>query len=377
MKLNTVIIGGGISGICTAYHLAENNVKNIAVIEKNYLGSGSTFRCATGIRASFTSEEHITLMKKSIELWKKLSEKHQFHYTRGGYLWLIKNKKQLEFFKKCIALQNSLGVPTRILEVEEIEKLVPRINKKDIIAAAYDPIAGKADPFEVIFKLAKACRQRGVKILTDTEAEKIIVKNGRVTGVETSKGLIETSTVIVAAGHETRKLLGKINIQIPLENTPHHILITERFREAFKPLVIDWTTSSYIVQTKEGNFIMGTEIEEKPNTKPTTRIDFIPKIIKTWTKHLSWLKAVRILRYWTGYYVTSPDKHPIYGPIEEVEGLYVAAGYSGHGFMMGPITGKIITEWILNGKPSIPQAEKLTLKRIRENKLIKEIAVIG
>lgn len=377
MKFNITIIGGGISGICTAYYLAENNVKNIAVIEKNYLGSGSTFRCATGIRASFTSKEHVTLMKKSIELWKELSEKHKFHYTRSGYLWLIKNQEQLKFFKKSITLQNSLGIPTRILDMEEIEELVPKIKKEDIIAAVYDPIAGKADPFQAIFRIARACKQKGVKIITNTKAEKIIIENGKATGIKTSRGLIQTPTIIIAAGSGTRKLLETINIKAPIENILHHILITEKFKETLKPLVIDWTTSSYIVQTKEGNFIMGTEMEEKPNIKPAPRIDFMPKIIKIWTKHLPWLKAIRILRYWTGYYVTSPDKHPIYGPIEEVEGIYIAAAFSGHGFMMGPITGKIITEWILEEKPSISEAEKLTLKRIRENKLIREIAVIG
>jgi len=122
---------------------------------------------------------------------------------------------------------------------------------------------------------------------------------------------------------------------------------------------------------------MGTEMEEEPDTPLINRIDFIPRIAKVWLRYLPWFSEVRVLRYWTGYYVMSPDRHPIYGPIDEVEGLYVAAGFSGHGFIMGPITGKVIAEWIVDGEPSISQAEKLSFRRIRGGKFIQELAVFG
>jgi len=377
MRASVSIVGGGISGICIAYYLTELGIKDVIVVEKGYLGSGSTFRCATGIRASFTTEEHIVLMKNSIEMWKELSESYGFYYLRGGYLWLLSRESDVEAFKKYVEFHHSLGVPTRLLSQDEIRNLVPGIRLSNVLASIYDPLAGKACPFEALHAIARECKKRGVKIYTQTEATRILIKNNRVIGIETSRGSIEAENVVIAAGYGTKSLMKTAGINIPLENVPHHALVTERFKETFKPLIIDWSTGAYIVQTKDGNFLMGTEIEEEPNIPPTVRIDFIPRIAKIWIQYLPWLREVRVLRYWTGYYVMSPDRHPIYGPVDEIEGLYIAAGYSGHGFMMGPITGKLIAEWIVDGKPSIPQAMRLTLRRIKEGKLIHELAVIG
>ena len=377
MKANVVIIGGGSSGLFTAYFLAKSGVSDIVLIEKNFLGSGSTFRCATGIRASFTTEEHIVLQKQSIELWKKLSEELGFFYCRGGYVWLFRSEKTLEAFKEFTKLHNSFGVPTRLLTIEEIKELVPGINTEGVIGGLFDPIAGKADPFGTVFSLTKACREMGVKIYTGVKAKRLIEQNKKIKGIDTSMGEIESSKVLVATGYGTKELLKTVNIDFPLKNYPHHALITEKYKEAFKPLVIDWASSTYVVQTKDGNFLMGTEVEEEPDTPLTTRIDFFEQIVKPVLKLFPWMQEIHILRYWTGYYVTSPDRHPILGPMEEIEGLYVAAGYSGHGFMMGPIVGKLLAEWIVDGKVSIPQAERLTFRRIKEGRLIHEKAVIG
>ena len=377
MKSEVVIIGGGGSGLAIAYCLANMGIKDITLVEKHYLGSGSTFRCATGIRASFTTEEHIVLQKHSIELWREWSEKLGFFYERGGYVWLFRTEEQLKAFKEFSKLHNSYGVPTRIISPEEVKELVPTIDVSDVVGALLDPIAGKADPFGVVHSLARACRDMGVKILTLTSAEKIVVEESKVKGVETNRGFIESKIVVLAAGYGSRELAKTAGIDLPLENIPHHSIITEKFKPLFKPLVIDWTTGAYIVQTCEGNFLMGVDIEEKPNTPLTPRIDFIPTVVKIWYRYFKWLPEVYILRSWSGYYVMSPDRHPILGPVDEVENMYLAVGYSGHGFMMAPIVGKLIAEWIVDGKPSIPQANRLTLRRIKEGKLIYEKAVVG
>ncbi len=377
MKANILIIGGGSTGLFTAYFLAKSGVQDAVLIEKGYLGSGSTFRCATGIRASFTTEEHVVLQKHSIELWKNLSEQLGFYYLRGGYVWLFRDEKTLEMFKQLSKLHNSFGVNTRIITPEEIKELVPKINVEGVIGGLFDPIAGKADPFGTIYALAKASKEMGVKIYTGVKANRLLVEGSKVKGVETSIGKIEAPKILVAAGYGTKELLKTINIDFPVENYPHHSIITEKYVETFKPLVIDWSSSTYIVQTNAGGFLMGTEIKEKPDTPLTTRIDFFEEIVKSALQLFPWMKELRILRYWTGYYVVSPDSHPILGPIEDYEGLYVAAGYSGHGFMMGPIVGELLSEWMIKDKVSIPQAERLTIERIREGKLIHEKAVIG
>jgi len=385
MKVNTLIVGGGISGLSIAYTLAKRGVRDIVIVESSYIGSGSTGRCATGIRASFTSEEHVVLMKNSIELWKELSKpeelgKYGLKFDQGGYVWLASREESVELFKKLVNFHNSFGVPTRLIDPTELKRLVPPIRAEEAKAAIHDPIAGKSYVFDTLHAYLKACKELGVRIFTFTKVGRLIAGGGRVKAAETDKGIIEADVFVIAAGYGSRDLVKTVGIDLPLKNLPRHVLVTEAFKPAFSPLVIDWDAGGapYIVQTKEGNFYIGREIEEVPEQPlMSVRSDFIPHAVSAIAKWFPWIKKLRILRYWVGYYVTSPDHHPIYGPVDEYENLFLACGYSGHGYMMGPITGKIITEWILDGRPSIPQAERLTLRRIKEGKLIKELAIVG
>ncbi|MCD6341065.1 MAG: FAD-binding oxidoreductase [Desulfurococcales archaeon] len=385
MKVNVLVIGGGISGLSIAYTLAKRGVKDILVVDADYIGSGSTGRCATGIRASFTSEEHVVLMKNSIELWKKLSQpeelgRYGLHFDQGGYVWIATKEESAELFKKLVNLHNSLGVPTRLVSPEELKELVPPIRADDAKVALHDPTAGKSYVFDTLHAYLMACRELGVKVMTFTPVKKLVAGGGRVKAAETDKGTIEADTFIVAAGSGSRELMESIGVDLPLKNLPRHLMITEAFKPAFKPLVIDWDAGGapYIVQTKEGNFVIGREIEEEPEQPlSSVRLDYVPKAVSAIAKWFPWIKRVRVLRYWIGYYVTSPDHHPIYGPVDEYENIYLACGYSGHGYMLAPVTGKIIAEWILDGRPSIPQAERLTLRRIKEGKLIEEFAIVG
>jgi len=377
MRNELVIIGGGIIGLFSAYFATELGLKDIVIIEKKYLGSGSTFRCATGIRASFTTEEHITLQKESIELWKKLSKQLGFYYVQGGYIWLFRKDEQLKAFSEYSKLHNKYGVPTRIITPEEIREKAPMINLEGIIGGLFDPIAGKANPFGVVYALAEELRKRGVKMQTRTKVHRIIIENNKIKGVSTDNGEIEAEKVLIAAGYGSREIAKTAGVDLPLRNVPHHALITEKFREAFKPLLIDWTYSAYIVQVEEGGFLMGMDVEERPNQPLYQRNDFIPRMARVAVRLFPWMKNINVLRYWPGYYVMSPDSHPILGPIEEVDGLFVATGFSGHGFMMAPIAGEVIAEWLVDGKTKHKIAENLTLRRIKEGRLIHEKAVFG
>ncbi len=384
-EVEVLIIGAGISGLATAYSLQKRGVKDILILDKSYIGAGSTGRCATGIRASFTSKEHVVLMKHGIELWKKYAAgelgQAGLYYDQSGYVWVATRDESAEFFEKLVKLHNSLGVNTRIIGIDELKELVPPMRVEGVAGAMLDPTAGKSYPFDTVFAFLKLVKERGAEVVTRVKVTKILASSGKVTGVEVEGGkTIKASTVVVAAGSGSRELLGSVGVKLPIENIPRHALITEPYKEAFKPLVIDWDTSGvpYIVQSKEGGFFMGRDVEERPELPLTSqRIDFMPKAVKPLAKFFPWLRNIRVLRYWIGYYVTTPDHHPIYGPVNEVEGLYVATGYSGHGYMMGPITGELLAEWILNGKPHIPEARNLTLDRFERGALIKELAVVG
>ncbi len=377
MKYDVVIIGAGINGVYTALELLDRGVEKIAIIEKNYPGSGGTFRCATGIRASFTSREHVVLMKRSIEKWKELSSRFDFPFVQGGYVWLLSREEHLQSFKEYVRFHHSLGVPTRIVEPDEIRELVPSIKTDSLIAGVHDPIAGKSNPFTALLNVLEYLRKNGVEVRYPERVEKILVEEGRVKGVLTEKGVVEADNVLVAAGYGSREILRSCSIDAPINNLPKHALITEKYKEVFKPLLVDWETASYMVQTVSGGFLIGAELEEEYNKPPINRIEFLYTAVKIWSRYFEWFPSTHIIRYWTGYYVMTPDHHPILGPVKGVEGLYVSTGFSGHGFMIAPAASEAVAEWIVKGRPSIREAENLTLERFKEGKLIHEIAVFG
>jgi len=374
---SVVVIGGGMTGVSVAHALARRGVSDVKVLEEGYLGGGSTFKCAGGIRASFSSEEHVVLMMRSIDLWARLSEELGFYYERGGYVWLLSSEEQVTRFRELSRFHNSLGLPTRLVDAEELKELVPPIDGQRALAALFDPMAGKASPFEALHALYLDAKRMGVVFAQGVRASKIVSKGGTVLGVETNRGFIRAESVVVAAGFGTRELLETVGFNAPLENVPHHALITEPYEEAFKPLVVDVATGAYIVQAKHGNFLMGVEVEEQAGSRPIVRADFAPKVLRVWSRWFSWLPNAVVLRYWVGHYVMTPDHHPILGPVPGVEGLYVAAGFSGHGFMMAPVVGEELASWILSGSPKSEHAARLTPSRFAEGRMIHEKVVIG
>jgi len=376
LKANYIIIGGGISGLSIAYNLAKLGMDKIFLIEKSYLGSGSTGKCGRGIRQQFTTREHIVLMRGSVKLWETLSEElgKNIYFRQGGYLWLLRNEKEIELFRKYVKFQNSLNVPSKIISVEEAKEIVPQLNEKVFLAASYCPTDGTASPFDVVEAYAEAALKLGVKIYKFTEVYGIIVERGEVQGVETSIGRIKSNIVVNAAGYGAKKLAETAGIKLPLENYRHHIMVTEPLKQFLKPMIV--YGSLYFNQDIHGNIIGGIDLNEKPTNILMPRIDFLSKFAKNILKVMPILGGINVLRQWTGFYVVTPDHHPILGNVDEVNGLYLATGYSGHGFMMGPIVGKVIAELIVYGKSSI-SIDNLNLRRFREGKLIYEKAVIG
>ncbi len=376
-RAEVVVVGAGINGVLTSYFLVERGFNDIVIVEKHYPGSGGTYRCATGIRASFTSAEHVEAMKRSIELWDQLSKKHGFDYRRDGYLWMLSSEEHVEMFKKIVDFHHKLGVNTRIVSVEEIKEIVPDIKPEGLVAGVYDPLAGKADNFRSLLNILSFILNKGVKLYTNTEAKKIIVENNRVKGVETSRGVIEADKVVIAAGYGSREIAKTAGLDLPLENIPKHALITEAYKYRIKPLLIDWTSSSYLVQVFHGGILIGAELEEEPDKPAINRIEYLYTAARIWVKYFPWLAEAHILRYWTGYYVMTPDHHPIIGPVEDIEGLYLITGFSGHGFMMAPAASEALADYIVEGRPRLKIMENLRYERFKRGKLIKEIAVFG
>ena len=202
----------------------------------------------------------------------------------------------------------------------------------------------------------------------------IKVERGLVRSVITDKDTYEIGFLVNGAGNGTKKIAQMASIDLPVQNFRHQIAVSEPLEDFLNPMVVKGEL--YFTQTHRGRVIGGTDMNESPTDSISTSIDFLEKFATEVVKTIPQLSSIKIMRQWTGSYVVTPDHHPIIGP-SETSNFILGCGYSGHGFMLGPIVGKLLASYIIDGKMFLPEADNLTIKRFKEGKLIQEKAVIG
>lgn len=375
-----VIIGGGISGCCIAYNLAKRGVKDIILIEKEYLTSGSTGRCGAGIRMQWGTERNCLLSKMSTEFFETANEELQYEYNiefkQKGYLIVAATEKEAAQFKKNVELQNSLGIPSVYLSPYEAKEIIPYLDESKIIGATFCPKDGHLNPFHTTHAFANAAKRLGVEIMTYTSVSGIDVEGGNIRGVYTSRGYISTPVVVNAAGAYSRQIADMAGVDIPIYGQRHQILVTEPVAHLQGPMYMGFHLNIYCQQTPNGSFIMGRGDEDEPtDLRITSGWKFMEDMARTCCSLLPLLKDLSVLRQWSGLYCMTKDRHPIYGPVKEVEGFYLACGFSGHGFMLGPATGILMAQTILKEPTSI-SIENLDKDRFSRGELIYEPSVV-
>jgi sarcosine oxidase subunit beta len=377
-KANIVIIGAGINGVSTAYYLAKRGFKNIVVVEKSYVCSGATGRCGAGIRQQWSTEENTLLAMEAVKLFEGLEEELRWdiEYEQCGYLIPAFTEQFEEQFKKNVEMQKKLGLEVYYLQPEEIKEVVPDINLEGIRCATYCPTDGGANPQITTYAYAQRARELGVEILTHTEVKDIIVENGKIKKVITTKGEIETPRVLNTAGGFSQQIAKMVGIELPINSYRHQILVTEPVHHFFDPMIISFDYNIYFRQVENGSILMGCgDPDEKPsfNTRATFSFlrDITPRAIKLMPK----LRNLNIVRHWAGLYNVTPDAMPILGDVSEVEGYYQAVGFSGHGFMLGPKVATLMAELIAEGKrDSI--IERLGPDRFSQGEIQRDTSVV-
>lgn len=377
-KADIVIIGGGVVGCSIAYNLAKLGAKNIILLEKNTLSSGATGRCGAGIRQQFGTKMNCILARESIKIFENLSQELEYdiELNQSGYLILAYTEKEVNQFKKNVALEQSLNIKARFITVEEAKEIVPPLNTEGILAATFCPTDGHANPFKTNFAYAEAAERLGVKIYNFTEVKEIETENHKIVAVNTDKGKVLTPMVVNAAGGYSGIIGKMVGVDIPVYSQRHQILITEPLDPLFRPMLMSFSRNFYCQQTPHGSIIMGFG---NPNERKDGDIgsswQFAREMAQKMTAVVPLLKEVSMIRQWAGLYNMSPDAQPILGEHPQIEGFYMAIGFSGHGFMLAPITSKLIAELILKRKTSLP-IDKLEIGRFERGELIIEPSVV-
>lgn len=377
---DVVIIGAGISGCSIAYNLAIKGIRNVIVIDKSYIASGATGRCGAGVRMQWGTKMNCLLAKESIEFYENANEILEYDrdvtFYQGGYLLLATTEKEISQFQANVKLQNSLGIPSKIVSLKEAKDIVPHLNTDVLLGAAFCQKDGFLDPFLTTDAYYKAAKRLGVKFLTYTEVLDIVVNNNKIERVVTNKGDILTEKVVNAAGGYSKNICDMVGIDIPVYSDRHQILVTEPIEHVQGPMVMSFSMNLYCQQNPKGPFIMGRGDDKEPrDLRITSSWKFLEDMAKTIKNVLPPVANLRVVRQWAGLYNMTPDKQPIYGKVDEIDGFYLAIGYSGHGFMFGPLTGVIIAEMISETKPTV-DVSLLGLNRFKEGNLILEPSVV-
>jgi sarcosine oxidase subunit beta len=375
-----VIIGAGISGCSIAYNLAKKGIKNIVVLEKNYICSGSTGRCGAGVRMQWGTEMNCKIGKKSIEFYEHANEILEYNrdveFKQQGYLLIADTDREIEQFKKNIEVQYECGISSKMLSLQEAKEIVPYLNTSNLKGASFCEKDGFLNPFHTTDAFYSAAKKLGVEFNTFTEVQGIKVENNKVVGIETNSGYIHTNCVVNATNGFSKNISEMVGIDIPVYTERHQILVTEPVEPMQGPMVMAFGLNLYVQQSPHGSFIMGRgDTNEPRDLRMTSSWHFLEEMAKTIDNILPPISKLRVIRQWAGLYNMTPDKQPIYDKAENVEGFYMAVGFSGHGFMFGPITGIAMSEMILGEKPTI-DVSMLNLNRFEKGNLLLEPSVV-
>jgi sarcosine oxidase subunit beta len=377
---DVIIIGGGVMGASIAYHLAKRGQRNILLLEKEeFFGQGATGRCAGGVRYQFATEVNIRLSLESLPMLERFADEtgQPIDYRQCGYLFLLTREEDLPVFGKNLALQHQLGVETVWLDGQEIRQLLPMMRLDDVQAGTINAKDGIADPNGVVMGYIKSATQLGVQALTGVEVTGIKVSGGKISDVETSSGTVSTAFVFNAAGPWAGLIGHMAELDIPITPIRRQMFTTSPLAEIPDdfPFVIDFAQSLYFHREGEGLLIGMSNPDEKPGFNQNIDLAWELVNLEAATARLPLLETASLVSHWAGLYEVTPDAHPIFG-VTPIEGFYVCAGFSGHGFMHGPIAGKLMAEFMLDGQAHTVDVSMLDLARFDEGRMIKEYNVV-
>ncbi|SFM39563.1 NAD(P)/FAD-dependent oxidoreductase [Pelosinus propionicus] len=356
---DVVVIGGGVIGCSTAYNLAKLGAGKVVVLEKKYLASGATGRCGAGMRMQWGTETNCLLSRESVKMLSHLPEllnvNVDIEFTQNGYLMPAYSEKMAEQFKKNLVLQQSLNIPARWVTPEESLEIVPFLNTKGMFGATYCAEDGHCNPFKVTEAYAQAAKNLNVEIYTDTEVQGIVTKNGKIISVRTTQGDIQTDTVVNAAGGYAKTVGRMVGVELPIFPERHEILVTEPVEPTMGPMVMSFYHNLYCQQSPHGSFIMGIGHPNEPesyNIKSSWQ--FLRDMAERLVEILPPLAGLNVVRQWAGLYDMCPDRTPILGSSPALNRFFTAAGFSGHGFMISPITGQLMAEMVVGKSTAFP-----------------------
>jgi sarcosine oxidase, subunit beta len=381
---DVVIIGAGIVGSSIAYHLTAAGCRNVLVIEReSSTGKGSTGKSMGGVRAQFSMPISIQMSLYSIPFYAEFEQRLGLpcDYRPQGYLFCATNEKQLDYLRMNYALQVKMGLKNvRLLAGEEIHAMFPQLRADDILGGSFCSTDGFVDPYSAMTGFMTWACDHGATLWKNTKVTAIKKNANGVASVETTRGPISARKVVNCAGAWAADVAALAGIDLPVQPLRRMLVPSEPFDEFphSAPMIIDMSNGFHFRPEARGFLLAWNDPEETPGFKTDFDPGFIEKILTRAADRVPCFASLPVnpKRAWAGLYEMTPDHHPILGEAPDVPGFFLANGFSGHGVMHAPATGKILSDLILTGKTDLIDASMLSLTRFAEGRLIHETAVL-
>ena len=373
---DAVVIGAGVNGASIAFNLMQRGMRKVMVVEKYLLASGGTGKSAAVIRQHYSNPPLVRMMKRSIEIFINFAEvvggSAGFHGT--GWAFLVPPESVL-LFRQNLAMQQGIGIRTREISREELLNIEPRFNLEDVETVGYEPESGYADPTRTTASYLQSACSRGAELQQGCDVISIGTDGNRVTEVVTSKGRISTPIAVNAAGPWSNRVAEMVGLSIPIEvSREQEILVAPPTGEARPRLAVSDMAQAIYYRPVRHQLLVGRgfpkeyEYVNPDRFRETLDSDFIEETKARLTHRLPAYADGLVMGGKTGLYDITPDWHPVLGSTA-VDGFFVAAGFSGHGFKLAPAIGELMAQEIVDGKASDVDISGFTLDRFANNEL--------
>ncbi|MEC9320545.1 MAG: FAD-binding oxidoreductase [Chloroflexota bacterium] len=367
---DAIIIGGGVMGCSIQYNLAEMGMTQTHLLEKNVIGSGSTSRSQAILRMHYSNEVTARMAWESLKVFQNFQEilGSTSGYTRTGYL-LVVGDEDSAAMRENLSMQRELGIDTDEVTPSELSEICPMVAVLENEVYSWEPQSGYADPYSVTTGYARRSRELGCSVEDSMEVRSIEVEGSRVVGVRTDEGLIYTDKVVVAAGPWSGPMLKSVGVDLHLKTVRHQVVLLRRPDDLVPehPSIGDVIHDLSVRPDVGGLTMIG--VGEDENIGPDefnqgVDMPVVARAFENVAKRIPGLATSLFRGGWSGLFTTTPDWHPVLDAIEGISGLYVAVGFSGHGFKLSPMVGKVMGEILTSGYSKTIDVSALNAKRL-------------